>query len=338
MKKAVRLSDIAQKLQVSTVTVSNALSGQKGVSDELRDKICKTAEEMGYRTKQGNGSSPMRRIFNIGVLISEKYLGESPSYYWRMYQELSLMARSYRGVILFEVLHHEEEAALRMPLFTIEKKIDGLLIIGEVGSTYLRSLYEEAGVPIVFVDFMKRSVPVPSVLANNYYGMYQMVYHLIRNGHRRIAYVGTVDANNSIMDRYFGYCKALKENGIEINPNWIIDDRTVSDGQIGNIQLPEDMPTAFACNCDVTAAEVVNTLKRQGYHVPEEISIVGFDNYLPEGLCNVKITTYEVNIREMMDCALRAIIAEVESQKMLWDMQFVPGRIVEKDSVKRITQ
>ncbi len=332
MKKSVRLSDIAEKLQVSTVTVSNALAGQKGVSEELRELIKKTATEMGYQGRARTASAARNQILNIGVIISEKYLGSYPSYYWKIYQELSLTARDFNCVILFEVLHHETERQRQLPLFALEQKIQGLIVIGEVGGSYLKFLHESAGVPMVFVDFMKRGIPVPSIMADNFYGMYKMTRYLIERGHSRIAYVGTVMASNSIMDRYFGYCKALMEQGIAVREDWVIDDRTM-EGQIMNVTLPQQMPTAFACNCDLTAGVVINQLKALGYRIPEDISVIGFDNYLFEGLCDTRITSYEVDIKEMVSRALKEMLAQVHHRRGTAQLRLVPGWVVEKESV-----
>ena len=86
-RKAVRLSDIAEKLGVSTVTVSNALANQRGVSEELREKIKEMASEMGYHAP---GTQIMAKTaVNIGVLVQERYLGNGSSFYWRLYQELA---------------------------------------------------------------------------------------------------------------------------------------------------------------------------------------------------------------------------------------------------------
>ncbi|MDO5408680.1 MAG: LacI family DNA-binding transcriptional regulator [Eubacteriales bacterium] len=334
MKKAVRLADIAERLQVSTVTVSNALAGQKGVSEELRAQIRQTAKEMGYQPREaGSGASVPRKIYNVGVIISEKYLGDYPSYYWKIYQELSLKAVDYHCTLSFEVLRHEAEDEKKLPLFAQEKQVQGLMVLGELGSEYLRFLYEESGLPLVFLDFVKREIPVPAVMANNYYGMYKMVNYLLDRGHTRIAYVGTILSSNSITDRYYGYCKALLERGIALNSDWVLDDRTM-EGQIGNIRLPDPMPTAFACNCDVTASEVINTLERSGYRIPEDVSVVGFDNYLYEGLCDVRVTSYEVNLRDMVKQALKVFLAQVENSRTVADMQLISGKVVEKDSVR----
>ena len=333
MRKEVRLADIAKQLGVSVVTVSNALAGQKGVSEELRTKIKQVAAEMGYQVRGTAVSS--KKILNVGVIIGEKYLGPYPSYYWKVYQELSLIAGLHNCVILFEVLRHEREAALELPLFAMEQQIQGLIVIGEIGRPYLEFLHEQPDFPMVLVDFMMQGMGCPSVMADNYYGMYKMVNYLIEQGHKEIAYVGTLLASNSITDRYFGYRKALMERGLEVNPDWVLQDRTM-EGQIGNIQLPDRMPTAFACNCDLTASVLVNLLESRGYRIPEDISIVGFDNYLYEGLCDTSITSYEVDIKEMVRCAIKIVVSLAECGKAPADMRMVSGCVVEKESVRRI--
>ena len=166
MKKTVRLSDIAEKLQVSTVTVSNALAGQKGVSEELRTRIKQVAAEMGYQARGNASLSGGKKILNVGVIIGEKYLGAYPSYYWKVYQELSLIAGLHSCVILFEVLRHERETAQELPLFAVEQQIQGLIVIGEISREYMEFLDRQTEFPIVMVDFMMQGLSCPSVMAD----------------------------------------------------------------------------------------------------------------------------------------------------------------------------
>lgn len=335
MKKDVRLADIAERLNISTVTVSNALANQKGVSDELREKIKQTAAEMGYQPKGSTGQAA-KEILNLGVIISEKYLGDYPSFYWKVYQELTIAAREQNCVLLFEMLTHEAEIRKTLPLFTHNAKMEGILVIGEISSVYLRALYDGTALPQVYIDFMKKGLPVSCVMTNNFYGMYQMVSYLIDNGHRDIAYVGSVEASNSIMDRYFGYCKALMTAGIPLRPEWVLSDRMM-DGTLTELKIPEPMPTAYACNSDLTASEVVRTLKSRGIRVPEDVSVVGFDNYLYEGLCDILITTYAVNIKEMVKTSVRMLIRQIQAggRTLPPEMAIISGYLVEKESVQR---
>lgn len=335
MKKDVRLADIAERLKVSTVTVSNALANQKGVSDELREKIKQTAAEMGYQPK-GSAGQAAKEILNLGVIISEQYLGDYPSFYWKIYQELTIAAREQNCVLLFEMLTHEAEQGKRLPLFTHNAKMEGILIIGEISSAYLQALYDGTSLPQVYIDFMKKGLPVSCVMTNNFYGMYHMVNYLIDNGHRDIAYVGTIEASNSIMDRYFGYCKALMAADIPLRPEWVLQDRRLEDLTM-EIKLPENMPTAFACNSDLTASELVRRLKERGIRVPEDVSVVGFDNYLYEGLCDISITTYEVNIKAMVRTSVSLLIRQIQAggRASAPETVIISGHLVEKESVQR---
>lgn len=340
MKKEVRLADIANQLQISTVSVSNALTGQKGVSKELRKQIKETAARMGYQPRNAI-SAPKQKILTIGVMISDRYLGYYPSFYWKVYQTLSVMARNENCVVAFEVLTRENEKEKKLPLFTSNTKMEGLMIIGEISSAYLLFLKEVFPIPQVYVDFQKKNLPMNAVLTNNFFGMYEMANYLIENGHKKIAYVGTIQANNSIMDRYFGYCKALLEAGIKENKYWIIEDRDLDGKLRDEIELPEEMPTAFACNSDLTASVLIKSLESNGYRVPEDISVVGFDNYLYAELCNIKITSYEVNVEEMVKEALKSMKGLIEqeekgTEKKQPSVIIVSGRLVIKDSVKVI--
>ena len=161
-------------------------------------------------------------------------------------------------MLLYEVLKDEDEKNFVIPLSVKEKTAEGIVVIGEISSEYLKMLIEVSQMPIVFVDFSKIDIRVDSVVSDNFYGMYLMTNYLIEHGHRDIAYVGTVLANNSIKDRYCGYYKALMENHIPVREDWIIDDRApLGKMEIDRLSLPEEMPTAFACNCDLVASELI---------------------------------------------------------------------------------
>ena len=100
----VRLADIAAQVGVSTVTVHNALTGQKGVSNELRARIQKVAAEMGYRpVSAARRQERSRMLKSIGVLIHEKYLAEYTTFYWKMYHDLSLVATDKNCMAAVEI-------------------------------------------------------------------------------------------------------------------------------------------------------------------------------------------------------------------------------------------
>ena len=100
--------------------------------------------------------------------------------------------------------------------------------------------------------------------------------------------------------------------------------------------LPTEMPTAFFCNCDLTAGKLIQKLRANGYRIPEDISVVGFDNYIYPGMCDVGITTYEVDQPEMAKQAVKRLIKRIEKTPCKYGTHVVEGNIVIKDSVRRL--
>lgn len=334
-RKSVRLSDIAEKLGVSTVTVSNALANQRGVSEELRERIKAMAEEMGYHAPGSQASS--KTAVNIGVLVQERYLGNGSSFYWRLYQELAVACAAHNCLLAFCVLKPSEEKNIEIPVMVSDHRIDGLIVMGEVSRAYLRKLEKESGMPMVFLDFYAAEFDVDCVISNNFYGMYTATRHLIKKGHRKIAYVGSIKSNSSIVDRYFGYLKAIRQYDIEEREDWIIEDRVPGTMEIIEPDLPKDMPTAFVCNCDQTASMLIRGLESRGYRVPEDVSVVGYDNFLFMPVCDIAITTYGVDMPEMAKAAAERIISRVKGlDKGPGRLSVISGQLIEGQSVRTL--
>ena len=339
MAKAVKLADIAEMVGVSTVTVSKALSGQKGVSEEVRGKIRSIAEELGYQQPSVARKSQNRKSFNIGILISERFLVKYESFYWQMYQAVATRATAEECFTMLEVIGKAEEENRKMPKLVQERKVDGIIVIGKMMDAYLQQLNTEAGIPVIYLDYYNGREASDSVISNSYYGTYELTYYLYRMGHRKIAYVGTLLATESITDRYFGYQKALLELGLEQKKEWVLDDRHIETGEIDTVnmlQIPNDMPTAFVCNCDLTASFLIRKLKDNGYRVPEDISVVGFDNYLYPGLSDIQITTYEVDLEEMAKKTVHNMISKISNDNYKPGIHIVEGHLVLKESVAKI--
>ena len=338
MAKAVKLADIAKIMNVSTVTVSKALSDQKGVSEEMREKIKHLADEMGYRSPSATKMMSAKKSYNIGVVVSERYLDQYESFYWQMYQAVATKAVSKECFTMLEVLGTDAEQNLELPKILKEHKVEGLIILGLLKEDYLNMMVQNMDVPFICLDFYDRKQESDAVVTDNFYGMYRLTNYLFEMGHKDIAYVGTLLYTESITDRYFGYAKALLEHGQQVKPDWIISDRNIDDGQRGDdfdFMLPEKMPTAFVCNCDLTAGILINSLQKKGYKVPEDISVVGFDNFIHPGICKVGITTYEVDIKEMARKTINNLIKKMNHESYKQGVSIVKGHMVIKDSVAK---
>lgn len=336
MAKKVKMADIAAKLNISTVTVSKALTDQKGVSEELREKIKLLANQMNYRHPSSYRNGRSVKSYNIGIIIPDKYLGKYESFYWKLYQKVATEAVQKECFTMLEVISTEDEGKQELPKLIKEKRVDGAILLGKPGNGYVRKLKTDGSVPVVCLDFFDESNHFDSVISDGFYGTYILTNYLFEMGHEDIAYVGTLMFTGSITDRYFGYCKSMLEHGRKVPDEWVMDDRDWETGDVASFKLkfPERMPTAFVCNCDLTASNVIKSLKEIGYSVPDDISVVGFDNFIYPGLCDIRITTYEVDTREMARTSISMLLSRMENKALKPVIKVIDGHIVYKDSVK----
>lgn len=322
-EKTVTQTDIARELNISVVSVSNALNGRPGVSNELRQKIMDTAQEMGYRSSgvqplPGSGTDAC-----IGVLISKRYLLYTPSFYMKVYQEIVLAAAERNCVTFLEVLDAQDEDELKIPELLGDEKVDGILVVGELKHPFTRHIREASSVPVVFVDYYE-DLPDTDF---SYTGTCYLTRRMLEAGYRDIAFVGTISATSSIMDRYLGYRKALMEQSLEIRPEWIIPDRE-KDGDRLFVKLPENMPQAFVCNCDKTAGILIARLRDAGYRVPEDIGVAGFDNFLMEEIEGISLTTYDVDMGAMARVSVNTLLNKIRHPYFTSRLRVISGRMV----------
>ncbi len=338
MAKGVRMSDIAQRLGVSTVTVSKALADQKGVSEEMRGRIKALAEEMGYKAP-ASARQETKRSYNIGVIMSEIYAERYATFYWEFYQKIITCAGQENCYVILEMLDSAREKELEEPKLVQGDRIDGLIILGSIQTKYLQMLKKKCRVPVVYMDFYNKQLQEDCVISNSFYGAYYMTNYLFQMGHRRIGFVGNIRATESIMDRYLGYLKSLMEHGAEVRKDWVLRDR--EDNSIccfDTVALPKELPTAFVCNSDLTASRVVRSLREAGYRVPEDVSLVGYDDWLFPGLCDVPITTYSVNMTRMAETGIDLLVRRIDGDNSYSSMQIIEGEIVIRDSVRRLNK
>nr|WP_263325121.1 substrate-binding domain-containing protein [Neobacillus sp. Marseille-Q6967] len=334
MKSNVTMRDIAERLGVSSVTISKALNDKEGVSEELKEKIKAVAEEMGYRFNTHAKSMKEGLSYNLGIVIPERFTGTTQSFYLQFYQLLSKVLDSYHYSGILNILSQEDEDNLVLPRIYNEKKVDGFIFLGQIDKKYVEEI-EKIDSPVIFLDFYTDQNEIDSVLTDNFYGVYEMTNYLIRNGHKKIAFVGNVYSTSSIQDRFLGYFKSLLEHRINLKDEYVIKDRDEL-GRYIDINVPEDMPTAFVCNNDEVAYNLINLLQKNGIQVPEDCSVVGFDNSIYATLTEPPLTTVEVDMEEMSKVSVKFIMEKLKNPDKKYGRTFIKGNIIYRGSVKNI--
>ena len=329
-RKSVSMQDLADKLGISKVTVSKALNGKDGVGEELKEKIFALARESGYVLPDYG----KRKSKKVGIIMSPRFSsGDEGKFYMAMYERIiyELQRASCSSIMISPTT-----ATLPSDMNTIQTRglFDGLIFLGILDKG-VREQIAQIDLPKVYVDIYDQTHKSDSVITENIYSSYELTNYLIQQGHTDIGFVGTVGSTTSISDRYLGYLRRMLEEGISPKNEWRIPDRS-EEGIAIPLLLPEKLPTAFVCNCDLAASYLIRKLENEGYRVPEDVSVVGFDNFLYPGLCDIGITTYEVDISEMARRAIHKIVRKIANENYTAGVFIVDGHVVFKDSVARI--
>ena len=303
MKKRVTMRDIGQALGVSTVTISKALGGREGVSDAVREKILKTAQEMGYSYPTPGNPREETPGEIVGILMPARFFGTG-SFYAALYMELTAKLLEAGMLGTLEIISPEKEESAQPPVLLETGKVTALVVMGNVAASYLDML-NGAGLPAVLLDFYSENTDFDAVVSDGQGGSFLLTQMLLSRGHREIGFVGSIDRTSSIMDRYSGYLRAMVLSGVQTQDEWRIPDCKPDGSYLDELPLPEKMPTAFVCNNDNVAMQLKTELEKRGLRVPEDISVTGFDDFPPRG--DGFLTTYHVDQERMALATVRQL-------------------------------
>ena len=334
-KLKINMQTIADEFNISKVTVSKALNDKDDVSVELKEKIKKRAEELGYRMNYLAKGLKNNKTYNIGLLVAERYVQSTNNYYFEVETKLVRKLSDIGYTSIIEVLDKKKEDNLVLPNMYLDNKIDALIIIGECRGKYLK-LFVNFPLPVLFFDFVRRDIDVDCIISDNLSSSFDLTRLLIKNGHKVIAFVGNIYSTASIKDRFLGYYRAFLDNNLELENDLIISDRDEY-GELKEIILPKTMPTAFVCNNDFLAWNLVQKLKKEGINVPEDVSVVAFDNTIYSKIGEVKLTSCDNNVEQMIEQTVKIIQDKINDPTLRFNCTLVRGTIIERDSVKNIT-
>ena len=327
----ITMRDMGKRLGVSAVTISKALAGKSGVSEEMRQKIIRLANDLGYVNPNAQAERRDRGL-DVGILIPYHFFSND-SFYAMLYKELvhALTEAGHFG--LLELYTREMQRGLILPNLLRSRRLDAIILMGQPESAYTELLVRQP-LPVICMDF-DAPVQADMVIGDSLGGSAMLTGHLIAAGHRKIAFYGAVKATSSIMERYLGYASAMLMHDLPLRPDYLIPDRDES-GTLMPLSLPEDRPTALVCNCDWAARWLIDQLGKQGLRVPEDISVVGFDDFSYTPPTVPGLTTYRVNREDMCRTVVQLVIDRCRGDVKPTCRITVSGKCVYRDSVRTL--
>jgi len=277
--KTSTLQDVARVAGVSTATVSRTLSSPNVVSESTRQKVSKAVQDTGYRVNRAARNLRTQRSDSVLVLLPDL----ANPFFSNILEGISqgLSRKGYS--MLIASTKQVQDSGDRLVNYLDDARADGMIILdGGLKPDVVRSL-EEAPQSnnIVFACEWIEGTPFPSVRSENHQGTCDAVRYLYSLGHRKIAHVTGPEGNVLMHVRRDAFVEEIAALGLMLKPKWIIPgDFSLKGGQLAAKEwlAMEDRPTAVFCASDQIALAFIAELKRNKISVPEDVSVMGFDD------------------------------------------------------------
>lgn len=312
------IKDIAKAAGVSVTTVSRALNGYSDVNEKTRRKIMDIAKQLNYSPNTLARGLVMKKSRTIGMLVSGMNRVSSKDNF--TFEVLSgvnecISERDY-DLVLFSTTTTKQREKTYSQLCR-ERRVDGVILQGmKIDDPYLKEVVE-SDIPCMLIDIPISSKSVGYVTTDNVLGAKRAVRHLIQSGHKNIGLVNGHDQAYVSKQRLKGYMEALQEAGLQVNGQYIASgDFTEEKAEKAGTMLLKEHPelTAIFCASDLMALGVIKSAKAVGLSVPEQLSVIGYDNILLAAYSSPPLTTIAQNKFELGYKAANALIDMLEEK------------------------
>ena len=332
----VSMKDIATKCNVSVATVSKALNDRNDVGEETRELIKRTAKEMGYSPNSLARALRTNRSYNIGVLfVDEGRSGLTHDYFANVLDSFKATIEDHGYDLTFINCSKKREPRLSYLEHSRYRGYDGV-VIACIDFTDPEVIeLANSDIPLVTIDYMFNNHS--GVVSNNFAGMTELMKYIVSKGHRKIAYVCGEDTAVT-RNRLAAFYKVLEENHIEIPDDYVMHGayRSINRTEKFTDALLDrpDRPTCILYSDDYSAMGGINSVRRHGLSVPEDISIAGYDGITLAAKLQPSLTTIRQDTQAIGEHAAIKLLNLIEHprtealEQIVVDGTLVPGKSV----------
>jgi LacI family transcriptional regulator len=322
------MSDIAKALAISNISVSRALSGQDGVSEELRSRILMKASEMGYLKSKNSGDNKI-------LVLHQKPFIQDRSNYSYMVQGIEKALQAVGCEYDMEFVDKNRQEKLYLPN-KVAKGInfDGIIFIGRFENEYVKFITAKIKNQVFYTGYSP-SVECDSVWYNFNNSGYKQCEYLIKKGHRRIGFIGSNSAYIN-KEKSLGIVSALEDHVLPVRNDFFIYAAENFEEKVNELIQESEGPTAIICQWDYTAIKLIKYLHENGVRVPEDLSVIGSGNTEMASLSIPALTTLELHIDYACERAVELLLKRIEEPDKPYENILINNTLVERNSVKTI--
>ena len=332
-----KIKDIAEKAGVSTATVSNVINGNyHKVSQSTVEKVRKIIDEIGYSPSATARSLASKKSKIIGVVLSN--IGEDDNFFSNPHYAhlLALLEKHIRDEGYYMMLRCVDRCKQIIPLFS-SWNVDGIIFFGTVRSD-VEDVKKSIRVPAVFIDTYADDQQIVNVGINDFKGGYLSAKHLIEMGHREIAFAGPGIHNPGVtQQRFQGFMTACREANVSMPEDHLFNTMSIYESGVetGKCVAKSWISfTAVAAMSDIAAIGIMEGLRLEGKRVPEDVSVIGFDNLLECQYSYPKLTTVSQNTEQKAKLVSQLLFCQIRGEKTEESLVQNDVEIVSRQSVR----
>lgn len=307
----VSIKEVAKLANTSITTVSRVINNSGYVKEETKERILEAIKELDYKPLER--TTEKRETKAIGLIVPNI---ENP-FFGKIARCIGKVANSYNYNLLLFGLEGAESHRDDFLMDLIEKRVDGLIYVSSHRCVEAVNAAKKRNIPFVILDREIQKEEINTVIVNNKYGAIIAAEHLIKLGHKNIAFIGGAQDMEISTIRKNGYIEALTENGIEINEDYICyGDYKMQSGYdcMKKLYSKHKEITAVIAANDLMAIGALNYLIREGVNVPKEVSIVGFDNIEISESITPSLTTIEYPMERISEIVIDLILRQIKDK------------------------
>ncbi len=339
---AVTIKDVALLAGVSPSTVSRTCKDNPSISNETKEKVRKAMAELGYEPNFPNTTNTSQETRTIGIILppSQKEVYEN-SFYLETIHGISSFC-NHRHYTASIVTGKNEEELLEV-IQSMQKKgqVDGfILLYSKMDDSIFNYLYNEGILYVLVGKAHQYANQVVYVDNDNLLAGKEATEHLIQSGHHNIAFVGKNFDMLYTKDRMAGYQLAMTANHLSLRPDYVVE---ATDNASKHLEILQEFlekperPSAIVCGDDILALSVERACLNLGIKIPEDLSIVSFNNSILARLTSPQLTSIEVNSLQLGIEAASQMINHIENPNLMATKIIVPHRLVERGTCINIS-
>lgn len=330
----VTLKEVADALGVSTMTVSRAINNKPNVDKKTKERILKTANEMGYTPNLVAKSLVSSKTYSIGVVIPEI----SHSFFPDVVKGIEEAANKENYQIFLTNTSEDYEKEKRNIEALRAKRVDGILVSSsqtEEDFSYYEKIID-SGLPLVFFDRCIGNIGASCIGVNDFAASQQITEHLINRGFKKIGYLSGPKKVSIGKERFNGFVAALNKHGLDLNEKWVTEngynERDGYHAMNSLLQLPEnERPSAIVAVNDPVAIGAMDAIREAGLKVPDDFAIVGFSDDIRAKLMASPLTTVHQPAYELGKKAASKLIKTIEDNtEPIESVQLITKLIIRK--------